>query len=159
MDRIDLYYEVTRDKLLSQESLNKEFGAKASNLLGFGAAMIGAGVIILNLSGAKLGPDVPAFWVSIVLVLAFVSTALFGLNVLWNRPWEHSPTASGFAKHLHGYQSNTLTEWVGDEYARSVDHNKGALIQKATALQWGVTSLTLEALLVAVLGILCCWPS
>ena len=79
MDQIDLYCEVTREKFLNQESTNREFGARASTLLGFGAAMIGAGVITLNLSGIKLGPGVPAFWVFIGLIVAFLSTATFSL--------------------------------------------------------------------------------
>ena len=158
MDRIDLYYEVTREKLLNQESLNKEFGTKASSILGLGAALIGAATIILNLSDIKLGLGIPAFWVFIVLVVAFVFTAIFCISVLRLRDWQHSPTASGITKRLNGYKDETLTEWVGDEYGRSVEYNRGALRDKATALQRGATCLTLEAFMVALLGILCCWP-
>ena len=119
MDRIDLYYEVTREKLLNQESLNKEFGTKASSILGLGAALIGAATIILNLSDIKLGLGIPAFWVFIVLVVAFVFTAIFCISVLRLRDWQHSPTASGITKRLNGYKDENAHR-VGRRRVRAV---------------------------------------
>ena len=157
MDRIDLYYEVTRVKLLSQESLNKEFGAKAGTILGFGAAMIAAGVITLNLSGIKLGPGVPAFWAYIALIVAFLSTATFSLLILWPRSWEHGPTVSSLAKALGYYEDRDLTKLVGDEYKQSVDSNWCLLDSKARFLVCGVASLAIESCMVAAVGILQFW--
>ena len=157
MDQIDLYCEVTREKFLSQESLNREFGAKAGTILGFGAAVIGAGVITLNLSGIKLGPGVPAFWAFIALILAFLSTAIFSLLILRPRSWEHGPTVSSLAKALGYYEDRDLTKMVGDQYKQSVDNNWCLLDRKAIFLEYGVASLAIETLAVAVVGILQFW--
>ena len=43
MNKYDLYYQVTLEKLQNQETLHTEFGTKASNILTFGAALIGVG--------------------------------------------------------------------------------------------------------------------
>ena len=157
MDQIDLYCEVTREKFLSQESLNREFGAKAGTILGFGAAVIGAGVITLNLSGINLGPGVPAFWAFIALIVAFLSTATFSLLILWPRSWVHGPTVSSLAKALGHYEDRHLTKLVGDQYKQSVDNNWCLLDSKARFLVCGVASLAIETCAVAVVGILQFW--
>ena len=157
MDQIDLYCEVTREKFLNQESTNREFGARAGTMLGFGAAMIAAGVITLNLSGIKLGPGVPAFWAFIALIVAFLSTATFSLLVLWPRSWGHGPTVSSLAKALGYYEDRDFTKLVGDAYKQSVDNNWCLLDRKAIFLGYGVASLAIEAGAVAAVGILRFW--
>ena len=157
MDRIDLYYEVTREKLLNQESLNKEFGTKASSILGLGAALIGAAGIILNLSDTALGPSMPAVSFSIVLVVAFVCTAVLSFLVLFPRDWGHGPTVSSLADALGNYGDCDLTKLVGDEYKQAVDSNWRILDQKACFLTCGVVAIAIETGALAALGILRAW--
>ena len=149
MDQIDLYYEVTREKLLNQESLNKEFGTKASSILGLGAALIGAATIILNLSDIKLGLGILAFGVFgvfILLVVAFVCTAVLSFLVLWPRSWGHGPTVSSLAKDLGYYEDRVLTKLVGDGYKQAVDSN-----WRARCLGYSPSLVALNAPLVNVL--------
>ena len=157
MDQIDLYYEVTRERLLNQGSLDKEFGTKASSRLGLGAALIGAATIILNLSDIKLGLGIPALWVFIVLVVAFVCTAVLSFLVLFPRDWEHGPTVYSLANALGHYEDRDLTKLVGDEYKQAVDSNWRILDQKACFLTCGVVAIAIEAGALAALGILRAW--
>ena len=151
MDKVDLYCQVTREKLLTQDSQNREFGAKASSMLGFGAAMIGFGAIILNLSG----DDGAGGWILLIfimLILAFLVTACCGLFVLWTRDWGNGPTVKSLAKTLDSDADSEYARAVGDAYGKSVDDNWCVLDRKATALRWGVAALALESLMVAILG-------
>ena len=157
MNKYDLYYQVTLEKLQNQEALHTEFGTKASNMLAFGAALIGVGAVALNISESDSTPSAALLVVFFLLLLSFLSTAFWSLYTLWPRPWEHSPEASKFAEHLDSYDDSVLTEWVGDEYRRSVTSNLSVLDKKAKALRWGMVSLAGEALMVAVLGLFCCW--
>ena len=157
MNKYDLYYQVTLEKLQNQEALHTEFGSKASSMLTFGAALIGVGAVVLNFSEANPTPGTALFWVFIVLISAFLSTAGWSLYALWPRNWEHSPKASEFANHLVSYGDNVLTEWVGDEYRRSEERNRSVLDKKVSALKWGMMSLAVEAFMVAALGLFCCW--
>ena len=157
MNKYDLYYQVTLEKLQNQEALHTEFGTKASNILTFGAALIGVGAVVLNFSDSDSTPGATLFSAFILLMLAFLSTASWSLYSLWPRSWEHSPEAGKFAGHLGSYDDNVLTEWVGDEYRRSVESNLSVLGKKSNALKWGMVSLAGEAVMVAVLGLFCCW--
>ena len=157
MNKYDLYYQVTLEKLQNQEALHTEFGTKASNILTFGAALIGVGAVVLRFSESDPTPSATLFSAFILLMLAFLSTAFWSLYSLWPRYWEHSPEAGKFAGHLGSYDDNVLTEWVGDEYRRSVESNLSVLGKKANALKWGMVSLAGEAVMVAFLGLFCCW--
>lgn len=157
MDKYDLYYQVTLEKLQNQEALHTEFGTKASNVLTFGAALIGVGAVVLNFSETDPIPSAALLIAFGMLMLAFLSAAAWSLYSLWPRFWEHSPEAGKFSGHLGSYGDSVLTEWVGDEYRRSVESNLSVLDKKAKALRWGMASLAGEALMVAVLGLLCCW--
>ena len=154
MNKYDLYYQVTLEKLHNQEALHTEFGTKASNMLTFGAALIGVGAVVLRFSESDPTPSATLSSAFVLLMLAFLSTAGWSLYSLWPRNWEHSPKAGRFAEHLASYDDNVLTEWVGDEYGRSVESNRSVLEKKANALRWGMVSLAGEALMVAVLGFL-----
>lgn len=157
MDKYDLYYQVTLEKLHNQETLHTEFGNKASSMLTFGAALIGVGAVVLGFSEIDPNSSTTLYATFILLMLAFLFTAYWSLYSLWPRDWEHSPNAVRLAEHIASYGDDVLTEWVGDEYGRSVESNRSVLEKKANALRWGMMGLAGEAFLVAVLGFYCCW--
>ena len=157
MDQIDLYCEVTREKFLNQETLNREFGTKASTMLGFGAALVGVGGIILNPSGTKLGLGVPAFWAFGALIVFFLLTATFSLKILWPRSWGRGPTVADLASRIDAYEDCKFTKLMGDAYNKSVTDNWPVLDRKAFFLQCGVASLAVEAFAVAAVGMLRFW--
>ena len=63
----------------------------------------------------------------------------------------HSPSTSMPMK------LDALPEWVGHEYARSIGLNQRVLDAKENALKWGMISLAAEAVMLATLGLFCCW--
>ena len=46
---------------------------------------------------------------------------------------------------------------MGHEYARSIGLNQRVLDAKENALKWGMISLAAEAVMLATLGLFCCW--
>ncbi len=157
MDQTDLYCQVTREKFLSQESLHREFGAKASNMLGFGTALIGVGAIILNLSGTEFNLGDRSLLTFFALIFTFLLTAIFSLIVLLGRTWGNGPTVESLASALNCDQDRDYAKLVGDGYKKSVNDNWRVLDSKACALKCGVVSLVLESIAVAVLGFLHMW--
>ena len=123
MDQTDLYCQVTREKFSSQESLNREFGTKASSMLAFGAALLGAGAITLNFSDSKLTLSDPPVQAFIALIGTFLWTAASSLFVLLTWRWGNGPTVSSLAKALNHHQDREYAKLVGDEYMKSVNAN------------------------------------
>ena len=48
--QVDLYCQIGRERLLIQDSQNREFATKAINYLAFGSGMIGIGAVCVCLS-------------------------------------------------------------------------------------------------------------
>ena len=57
MNTSELYYQTGRDYLIHQESVHKQFSDRAISLIGFGIAMIAAGVIALNFGPEDISYD------------------------------------------------------------------------------------------------------
>ncbi len=157
MDKYALFYQVALEKLQGQEELHREFGTKASNMLALGAAMIGVGAVVLSLSGENPTLGAAQTWVFVPFLLAFIFAGLFSISVLWPRNWQHSPEITALAAHFDDYADNALLEWVGHEYARSVGLNQRVLDAKAKLIRWSMTGLAVEAVMLAILGFVCCW--
>ena len=150
MDRVELYYQITREKYLSQEWLNRELGTKAGAILSIGAAVVGVGTVIFTLSEAT--QEAP-FWVFLGLIFTFLVVAILSGYILWPRTWHNGPNVTDLASRLDSPEEHDLTKLVGDVYASSVEHNKSVLNAKETALQWGAISLAVESTLLATLGV------
>ena len=125
MNRVDLYCQITREKYLSQEWLNRELGTKAGAMLSIGAAVVGAGTVIFTLSKATY--EAP-FWVFLGLIFAFIVVAALSIFILSPRSWRNGPQVSDLASRLDSPEEHDLTKLVGDVYADSVDHNKNVLV-------------------------------
>ena len=151
MDRVDLYCQITREKYLSQEWLNREFGTKAGAILSIGAAVVGAGTVIFTLSEAT--QEAP-FWVFLGLICTFLVVATLSVYILSPRQWYNGPNVTDLASRLDSPEEHDLTKLVGDVYADSVKRNKSVLDAKGVALQWGAISLAVESTLLASLGAL-----
>ena len=151
MDRVDLYYQITREKYLSQEWLNRELGTKAGAILSIGAAVMGAGTVIFTLSEA---PHEALFWVFLGLICTFLVVATLSIYILSPQKWYNGPNVTDLVSRLDSPEEYDLTKLVGDVYADSVEHNKCVLNAKGTVLQWGAISLAVESTLLATLGAL-----
>lgn len=154
MDKYELYNQVARDTFQYQDSLHKDFGSKAINLVGFSGALIAAGALMLRLSGSSISPAAPAFWTFVLLGIFFLLTALFGMLTIWPRSWRNNPTLSELAAYLPKYPDQGLIDWVGDEYSRSVEDNRCRLNQMARTLQVTMLFLTLQVCTLAAFAYL-----
>ena len=160
MDRQTLYYEVTRERLQSQESLSAEFGTKAIGILGIGIAILTAGSIILRFSDEPLRFGEAVLWIFAILVVVFIAVVYKCVQLLRPRDWSRGPNLDTLSEYLLvDYSSEVLTDWVGDNYKDSVKENKEILRLKAYDLLHSVAFLVAEAVMLAPLAVLCCWPS
>ena len=152
MDKYDLYNQIARDWFQYQDSLHKDFGAKAINLIAFSGALLAAGAVMLRFSGESINPSTQAFWPFVSLGILFLLTTAGGTSMVWPCGWRHNPTLSDLAGHLHNYQDQNLIEWVGDEYNRSVTKNQSRLKLMAITLRLTLGFLTLQACALAALA-------
>ena len=148
MDKYDLFYQVARDNYASQEWLNREFGTKGGTMVGFGGALVAAGAIILSFSGTLL-----SFMVFLALVVAFLAAVIFSLNVIWLHDWRPGPKVTNAVPILGDFEHDAFTIEVGTEYSKSVDYNRSVLERKAEYLNLGALSLGVEAVGLALLGV------
>ena len=153
MEKSDLYYNVARDRFQYQDSLHKDFGTKAINLVGFGGALVAAGGLIMRLSGQGMntGPSDSALSSFIALGVFFSLAAGFGIWTIWPRDWRHNPAVNVLKEHLSHYGDQALVEWTGDEYAQSIEHNQPRLDQMARLLRLTMFFVALEVLALAAL--------
>ena len=155
MNKINLYYEVAHSQLQEQDRRNGEFGGKAVGIMGVSASLLGINALVLRLSapGAQ-GLSAIEIGVGVALLLSFLATFTLCLSVVRTRSWLRSPRLKDFAHHLRDYEDEALTEWIGDQYRRSVEHNEGILSRKADLLSWGLGLLASSTLLTALLAAL-----
>ena len=108
MNEVDLYCDVLRARLLSQEGLIRDYGTKAGVILGVGAAMMGAGAVILKFSNTDhLLLNGVAF---LVMVGAFVLTAIHGTRVVGTQDWHTSPGMAKLRPHLGSHEEGKFTK-------------------------------------------------
>ena len=70
-----LYYDYARERLRSQEALNREYGAKAHNILALGAALMAVAAVIITTSAPVVYSN--DFWITVgCLSFAFVRCVL-----------------------------------------------------------------------------------
>ena len=127
MDQTEIYYTVLRDRLLSQEWLNRELGTKAAAMMAFGGAIVGVGAVILNVD------DIPQLIVFGVLITSFVAAAILGLLIITPKTWSAGPNPDDLTTML-GYDEAEFKEWVGEVFKNSVEGNKNILAKRAAFL-------------------------
>ena len=156
MNKTDLYCDVLRGRHLSQEWLNREFGARVGSMLGFGVALVGAGAIVLNTSQVSGIAPVVIF---AVLFGGFALTAVSSVPILGPRDWRYGPKTSDLTDLLGEYEDHEVTRVTGDIYGRAVEQNQKVLRHKAKALWTGIAGLMVETIALAVLAGLAYWPT
>ena len=119
MNEVDLYCDVLRARLLSQEGLIRDYGTKAGVILGVGAAMMGAGAVILKFSNTDLFLlNGIAF---LVMVSAFVLTAIHGTRVVGTQDWHTSPGMATLGPNLGSHEEGKFTSRTsGDPFGDSI---------------------------------------
>ena len=113
--QVDLYCQIGRERLLSQDSQNREFATKAINYLAFGSGMIGIGAVVLRLSQPESA--MLALQAFIVLAVLFAPVAVAGIYTLIPFKWRYGP-ALGYMSQVLG--NERFTEGVADAYAEAI---------------------------------------
>ena len=150
VSQVDLYCQIGRERLLSQERQNSEFATKAINYLAFGSGMISVGAIVLRLSQPESA--MLALWAFIALAVLFAPTAVAGIYTLIPFKWRHGPDLGCMSQVLDNEQ---FTEGVADAYAEAIEKNWHILDPKALMLTLGAIFLLLEAAALTFLVVLC----
>ena len=150
--QVDLYCQIGRERLLSQEWQNREFATKAINYLAFGSGMIGVGALVLRLSQPESA--MLALWAFIALAVLFAPAAVAGIYTLIPFKWRHGPDLGYMPQVL---DNKRFTEGVADAYAEAIEANWHILDPKARMLTLGAIFLLLEATALTSLVVLFHW--
>ena len=149
---VELYCQIGRERLMSQDWQNREFATKAINYLAFGSGMIGIGAIVLRLSQPESA--MLALWAFIALAVLFAPVAVAGIYTLIPFKWRHGPDLGYMSEAL---DNERFTEGVADAYAEAIEENWHILDPKARMLILGAISLLLEVAALTSLVVLCHW--
>ena len=153
----ELYYQVAHSHLSEQDGRNQLIEQKASGALALSSALVGiAAIVIKDFSGTSSVPltGITLFFGTFMAV-AFVATAGLSFRTLWIRSWQRTPDLKAFSEHLSNpiYEDEGMVEWVGDEFARSVEHNDRILNTKVDALRGAMIALVAEVAALAGLAL------
>ena len=157
MNEVDLYCDVLRARLLSQEGLIRDYGTKAGVILGVGAAMMGAGAVILKFSNTDLFLLNGAAF--LVMVGAFVLTAIHSTRVVGTQDWHTSPGMAKLGPNLGSHEEGKFTRLIGDAFGEAVDCNERVLRRKARILKCAIWSLVAEVIALVFLALVSLWLS
>ena len=160
MNEVDLYCDVLRARLLSQEGLIRDYCTKVGVMLGVGAAMMGAGAIILRLSNIDTFKDLVMLSAIFgIMALAFLGNAITGALIFRLKDWNTSPGMAKLAGNLGVHKEGEFTKAVGDAFGQAVEHNEQVLNDKAPKLQLAIGFLCLEVVALGVLAAISLWLS
>ena len=163
MNEVDLYCDVLRARLLSQEGLTKGYNTDAGIILSIGAAMIGFGAVILRFSDSTHAISYLAFYPFIVMgvmglffLLNAITTAFF---IFRPTDWRAAPGMAKLSPNLGVHQQGEFTKQVADAFGQAVDSNQRVLDRKARCLQWAILWLIIEVIALVVLASVSLWLS
>ena len=156
MKDIELYCDVVRAKLISQEGLNRDYGTKVSFMLGVGSAMLGVGAAILRFSNVD---HLLLYIVFGIMALAYVAHVVINMLIIKPRDWQTAPEPEQLASKLGVYKESDFIKAVGNVFGAATTHNQLLLDKKAGLLSWSIVFLTLEVVALAVLACVSLWLS
>ena len=155
MEKTELYYQVAHTHLVEQDHRNSQLESKATSILVIAATLVGVAAIVLkdfSASASDLSRTDLGF--AAAVLLSFFVTVGFAIAALRVRTFDRRPVLGTFATHLSGdYESTKLVEWVGDEFAHSVEHNHGELAIKAKWVAWIIRAFVVQTALTGLLAV------
>ena len=143
MQKEELYCQVARERLLSQDAQNSEFSSKAGTQVAFSSGLIGLAALTLVVPHQAMPASAMA--ASVAMIVFFVSTVLTSLYVIWPRKWMPGPKFARLLEHLEEQPDREFERWTGEAYALAVDRNSAILMQKAWALTASTACLGVQA--------------
>ena len=147
MTKNEIYYRASRDTILYQNEVHKDFSTRAMNFVGYGVAILAAGAIALNLRDDgipfNLGMLAPlVFWGG-----GFVALVLSCAYVLFTHRWEMGPTVDSLGDTVSdgNHDADEVLWLIADSFRQSFVHNRTVLNKKARAINVAMVALALEA--------------
>ena len=153
MERNELYYRVAQSHLLDQDERNRQLEFKASGVIGLAVALAGVAVVVIkDFSQSPDSPSVGAVTVAAAFVITFVFSVALAVRASRVYTWRRDPDLRSFAQHLSDdYDDSKLVEWVGDQFANSVEHNENLIERKADTMNKAIVALMIQVALLAAL--------
>lgn len=155
MSKYELYYQTALAQYQRQFGQSTGFDARATAMLAVAATLAGIGAVILKDFSGQATFSVWTAVVTGLVAITFIVAAGSAISGLRPRPWHVSPNPNVLAEHLHSpeYEESGLTEWVGDELARSVAQNAKVIMAKGKAVSTAAGCVAVMTVLVIVLAV------
>ena len=156
MSKNEIYYRASRDTVLYQNEVHKDFSTRAMNFVGYGVAMLAAGAIALNLPDDGIPFNV-RMWVALLLWGGgFVGLVLSCAYVLCAHRWEMGPAVDSLGDTVSdgNHDADELLWIITDSFRQSFVHNRTVLDRKARAINLSMVALALEAIGLIFVGVL-----
>ena len=156
MNDVELYCDVARAKLKSQEELNRDYGARVNVMLGVGAGMLAVGAAILRSSDVS---HILLYLVFGVLASAFALHVYLDVLIINPRNWRTAPKLDELASSLGEYSSEKYMKGVADAFRAATTCNEALLNRRAGLIRWSLVFFFAEAVAIGVLAIAVLWLS
>ena len=160
MNEVDLYCDVLRARLLSQEGLFRGYKTDAGIILSISAAMIGFGAVILRFSDSSHALFLLVLCPFVVMSIAFLLNAIMiGFFIFRPADWHTAPRMEELSSNLGVHHLGEFTKRVADAFGTAVDSNQRALGRKARWLEWVILCLIIEVVALVALASVSLWLS
>ena len=156
MTKNEIYYRASRDTVLYQNDVHKDFSTRAMNLIGYGVAMLAATAIALNLSDDGVTWDWRTYIALGGLIVGFALLVVTCGYVLWSHRWEMGASVDSLGELIddNDYDSEKVLWCIADGFRTSFVHNRTVLDKKARAIKVAMVALALEAAGLISVGVL-----
>ena len=161
MNRDDLYYHVTTEKLKDQALRQRAVDAKLSGLIGVAVALAGVAALILRDASTTFIESCHILYLSGGIAGLFLGSVITSLKALLPYRGLRNPNLDTLQSHVQDVSKNDseLTQWVGDELKKTIRSGEEVVTSKqrharlAAGMLGAMAFLTLAfAILTSVLG-------
>ena len=156
MTKNEIYYRASRDTVLYQNEVHKDFSTRAMNFVGYGVAMLAAGAIALNLPDDGISFNTGMLVALVFWGGGFIALVLSCAYVLFAHRWEMGTTVDSLGELIddNDYDTERVLWCIADRFRTSFTHNRTVLNKKARAINVAMVALAMEAAGLISVGVL-----
>ena len=135
----ELYYDVAKTQIASQDAQHRDLEAKTIRLTAANIAIVGLVITLMQSTGTQITESWWLITASAVMALLVLSSTSLTLAVLWPRAFHIKPDICRFAEHLEADEAlggEHWTWWVGRSLRRGFLHNEAIIEGKARLIFW-----------------------
>lgn len=151
----EVYRDAARHFLDVQISTSDTLDAKLTQYLSVASLALPVAVALLNF-GAPAHRPVPGVvrWMLVAALIAYISVLVCAGLASRIRALDYRPDIHTLKVHSEEIPGVYLTQWVANEYERSIAENKSVLQQKARLVGWEALAFYAEGLLLSLAAVL-----